>query len=46
VAPLVLADEARHNLFLGLIRAIRRYPSVYPDHGLWLVQDDDGAVAG
>jgi predicted GNAT family acetyltransferase len=45
-APLVLADEARHNLFLGLLGTIRRHPSVYPDHGLWLVEDDGGAVIG
>jgi uncharacterized protein len=44
--PLVLADEARHNLFLGVLGTSRRHPSVYPDVGLWLVEDDDGAVVG
>lgn len=45
-APLLLADEARHNLILGLLGTVRRHPDVYPDHGLWLVEDDDGAVVG
>jgi hypothetical protein len=45
-APLLLADEARHNLILGLLGTIRRHPSVYPDHGLWLVEDPGGEIVG
>lgn len=44
--PLLLADEARHNLILGLLGTVRRHPSYYPDHGLWLVEDDAGTVVG
>jgi GNAT superfamily N-acetyltransferase len=43
-APL-LADEARHNLILGLAGTLRDNPALYRDHELWLVLDD-GAVAG
>ena len=44
-APLLLADEARHNLVLGLAGTLRDRPDAYPDHGLWLVEDG-GVVAG
>ena len=37
-APL-LADEARHNLILGLAGTLRDDPSLYPEHELWLVED-------
>jgi uncharacterized protein len=37
-APL-LADEARHNLLLGLAGTLRDDPSLYRDHELWLVED-------
>ena len=37
-APL-LADEARHNLILGLAGTIRDAPSLYLAHELWLVED-------
>ena len=43
-APL-LADEARHNLILGLAGTLRDNPGLYRDHELWLVEDGD-AVAG
>jgi uncharacterized protein len=43
-APL-LADEARHNLILGLAGTLRDDPSLYPEHELWLVEDGT-AVAG
>ena len=45
-ARLLLADEARHNLILGLLGTLRRHPNVYPDHSLWLVEDDGGVVVG
>ena len=44
-SPLLLADEARHNLILGLADAIQGSPDVYPDHFFWLVRDN-GAVVG
>jgi GNAT superfamily N-acetyltransferase len=44
-APLLLADEARHNLILGIAGTLRDHPGVYPDFALWLVEED-GAVAG
>lgn len=37
--PLLLADEARHNLLLGLAGTLRDHPSVYPEYRLWLVRD-------
>jgi hypothetical protein len=41
----VLADEARHNLILGLAGTLRDDPSLYPEHELWLVEERQ-AVAG
>ena len=43
--PLLLADEARHNLILGLAGTLRATPDVYPDRSMWLVFDG-GAVVG
>jgi uncharacterized protein len=42
--PRLLADEARHNLLLGLARTLRDHPSVYPEYRLWLVREGDGLV--
>ena len=42
-APLLLADEARHNLILGLTGAIR--DGLYDERRLWLVRDGDRPVA-
>jgi hypothetical protein len=41
--PLLLADEARHNLILGIAGNVR--DGVYEDFRLWLVRDG-GEVAG
>jgi hypothetical protein len=41
--PLLLADEARHNLILGIAGNVR--DGLYEDFGLWLVRDG-GVVAG
>jgi uncharacterized protein len=38
--PLLLADEARHNLLLGIVGTLRDHPSFYPEHFLWLAGDD------
>jgi len=37
--PLLLAEEARHNLILGLAGTLRDHPELYPDVALWLVVD-------
>lgn len=37
--PLLLADEARHNLILGLAATLRDHPAVYPERRLWVVRD-------
>ena len=42
-APL-LADEARHNLLLGLAGTLRDNPGLYRDHELWLVEDGSAVV--
>lgn len=43
--PLLLADEARHNLILGLAGTIRDNPVLYREHAQWIVEAD-GAVVG
>ena len=43
--PLLLADEARHNLILGLAGTLRDHPALYPEHVQWVVEAD-GTVAG
>jgi predicted GNAT family acetyltransferase len=35
----LLADEARHNLLLGIAGTIRDSPDLYPLRNLWLVRD-------
>ena len=42
--PLLLEDEARHNLMLGLASTLRDHPDRYPDFGLWLVEQNGGPV--
>jgi len=42
---LLLADEARHNLILGLAATLRDQPGFYPEQELWLVEDE-GEVVG
>ena len=44
-APLLLADEARHNLILGIAGTLRDSPELYREHQLWLVVDG-GEVVG
>lgn len=43
--PLLLADEARHNLILGIAGTIRATPDLYPLRSLWLVRDAGEVVA-
>jgi hypothetical protein len=43
--PLLEADEARHNLILGIAGVLRDRPEVYPEFGLWVVEDAGAPVA-
>ncbi len=43
--PLLLADEARHNLIFGIAGTIRDHPGHYPEHRFWLVLDGE-EIAG
>lgn len=43
-APLLLADEARHNLLLGIAGTLRDHPSYYPEYGLWLANNGSDVV--
>jgi predicted GNAT family acetyltransferase len=43
--PLLLADEARHNLLLGIAGTIRDSPDLWAERNLWLVRDG-GEVVG
>ncbi len=45
VAPFLLADEAAHNLILGLSAALIRDPDRFEDPYLAWVEDDGGQVA-
>ena len=36
---LLLQDEPRNNLILGLLGVLREQPRVYPEFSLWLVED-------
>jgi hypothetical protein len=38
-SPLLLANEARHNLMLGIAGTLRDHPSHYLEYGLWLAVD-------
>jgi uncharacterized protein len=42
--PFLLADEARHNLILGIAGTIRDTPDLYPLRSLWLVRDEGHEV--
>jgi uncharacterized protein len=41
----LLADEARHNLILGLAGTLRDHPTLYTEHELWLVEEGGRTVA-
>jgi predicted GNAT family acetyltransferase len=43
-SPLLLADEPRHNLILGIAGTLRDHPLHYPDYGLWLAKDGSDTV--
>ena len=42
--PLLLQDEARHNLALSIAATLRDHPAVYPEHHLWVVADGGRTV--
>ena len=43
--PLLLRDEARHNLMLGVAATARDSPQLYPDYRAWLVLDENAPTA-
>jgi uncharacterized protein len=43
--PLLLADEARHNLPLGIAATVRDFPTRYPDQSFWIATDEGEAIA-
>ena len=45
VRPLLMADEPRHNLMLGIIGTLVTHPDVHPEFHLWAVEDGGRAVA-
>ncbi len=44
-APLLLMDEARHNLILGIAGTLLDFPDAYRESHLWLVEDGADVVA-
>ncbi len=44
-SPLLLEDEARHNLIFGICSTLRDSPAVYPEFHLWTVDDAGEVVA-
>ena len=42
--PLLLADEARHNLILGIAGTLRDHPSRFPEYALWLAEEGSATV--
>lgn len=43
--PLLLADEGRNNLILGITGTLVTRPEVYPEFHLWLVEESGSPVA-
>ncbi|MGZ8565533.1 MAG: GNAT family N-acetyltransferase [Actinomycetota bacterium] len=42
---LLVEDEVRHNLVLGIAATIRDHPATFPAFDLWVI-DDDGSTVG
>jgi len=42
--PLLMADEARHNIMVSVSRQLVEDPSIYSSHTLWLVERDGAVV--
>ena len=45
VEPLLVEDEVRHSVPLGVLATIERDPGRYAEHHLWLVEDGAAVVA-
>ena len=45
VEPLLVEDEVRHSVPLGILATIERDPGRYAEHHLWLVEDGGAVVA-
>ena len=43
-SSLLLADEARNNLILGIAGTLRHHPAAYDEYRLWLVEDGSQVV--
>jgi hypothetical protein len=43
--PLLLRDEARHNLILGIAGTAIQHPDLYPEYHAWVVLDEEEVVA-
>ena len=44
IGELLLADEARHNLALGILSTAQAQPEIYPELHGWVVRDGDVVV--
>lgn len=44
-SPLLLADEARHNLIFGICATLDETPDAYPSARLWTVEEDGDTLA-
>jgi predicted GNAT family acetyltransferase len=44
VGPLLLRDEARHNLLFGVADTLIRHPATYPARQLWIAEDRGAPV--
>jgi predicted GNAT family acetyltransferase len=42
--PVLMRDEARHNLHLGTLATLRDRPDVYAERRFWIVEQDDDVV--
>lgn len=42
---LLVGDEPRHNLILGLASTLRDHPARYPEHRFWVAERDGAPVA-
>lgn len=42
---LLVRDEARHNLILGIAGTMEQHPDAYPEYHTWVVLDGDEVVA-
>jgi uncharacterized protein len=43
--PFLMADEARHNLLLGITTTLIERPDVYQEFHLWVVEEQRETVA-